>query len=165
VLVCAAVATNKQARADAARFICQNKRARHNYSIGRCLEAGLVLRGTEVKSCREGGAQINEAYVQVINGEAFLVGSHIAEYRQGNRYNHVPDRTRKLLLHDNEIAKLEVDTRQRGHVAIPLALYFKDGRVKLEVGVGTGKKHEDRRQDLKEREVKRDMDRARRRTR
>ena len=155
------MATNKQTKPEAQRIICQNKRARHDYAIARRLEAGLVLRGTEVKACRAGAAQINEAYVQVMHGEAFLIGSHIAEYRQGNRFNHVPERSRKLLLHKNELEKLEIETRQRGHVAIPLALYFKDGRVKLEVGVGTGKTHEDRREDLKEREVKREMDRAR----
>ena len=146
-------------------MICQNKRARHDFAIERKLEAGLVLRGTEVKACRDGRAQINEAWVQVQNGEAFLVGSHIAEYKAGNRFNHPPERPRKLLLHKKEIDKLEVDTRQRGQAAVPLAMYFKDGRVKLEVGVGTGKSHVDRRDDIKEREVRREMERARRRTR
>ncbi|MBN1961421.1 MAG: SsrA-binding protein SmpB [Deltaproteobacteria bacterium] len=147
------------------KIICQNKRARHDYTITRCLEAGLVLRGTEVKSCREGGVLIHEAYVQVIQGEVFLINSHIAEYRQGNRFNHVPDRSRKLLLHEREIAKLEVDLRQRGQVAIPLKAYFKNGRAKLEIGIGTGKKNIDRRQDIKERECKRDLQRTMRRAR
>jgi SsrA-binding protein len=124
-----------------------------------------VLRGTEVKACREGHAQIHEAWVQVQNGEAFLVGSHIAEYRQGNRFNHLPERSRKLLLHKKELDKLEVETHQQGQVAIPLSLYFKDGRVKLELGVGTGKTHQDRREDIKERESRREMERAVRRRR
>ncbi len=144
----------------ATQLICQNKRARHDYAIERKLEAGLVLRGTEVKACRAGKAQIHEAYVQVTDGEAYLMNSHIAEYTQGNRYNHVPERQRKLLLHKKEIDKLEVDTRQRGQTAVPLQMYFKDGRAKVEIGVGTGKAAVDRREDIKERETRREMERA-----
>jgi SsrA-binding protein len=157
------VAPTKQAKTGDRQPICQNKRARHDYTIERRLEAGVALRGTEVKSCREGKAQIQEAYVQVVHAEAFLVGSHIAEYRAGNRFNHVPDRTRKLLMHRHEIDKLEVDICQRGDVAVPLALYFKDGRVKLEIGVGRGKKRLDRRREIKERDVRREIERALRR--
>jgi len=144
----------------AAQIICQNKRARHDYAIERKVEAGLVLRGTEVKACRAGKAQIGEAYVQVIGGEAFLVNSHISEYTQGNRFNHVPERQRKLLLHRKEIERLEVDTRQKGQTAVPLQMYFKDGRAKVEIGVGTGKGAVDRREDIKERETRREMERA-----
>ena len=119
-----------------------------------------MLRGTEVKACRAGKAHIHEAYVQVTAGEAFLMNSHIDEYTQGNRYNHVPERQRKLLLHKKEIDKLEVDTRQRGQTAVPLQMYFKGGRAKVEIGVGTGKAAVDRRQDIKERETRREMERA-----
>jgi SsrA-binding protein len=147
------------------KVVCENRRARHDYAIGERLEAGLVLLGTEVKSCREGKAHLNDAYVQVMRGEAWLIGGHIAEYHHGNRFNHEPQRTRKLLLHKNEIDKLEVATRQRGEIAVPLRLYFKEGRVKVEVGVGKGKTHEDRRQDIKERDTRREMDRAMRRRR
>ena len=155
----------QRAKADGRQIICQNKRARYDFAIERRLEAGVVLRGTEVKACRESKAQIGEAYVQVLGGEAFLVGGHIAEYTPGNRFNHAPDRTRKLLLHRREIDKLEVETRQQGRVAVPLVLYFKDGRVKLEIGVGRGKTREDRRETLRERDVEREMERARRRAR
>jgi SsrA-binding protein len=147
------------------KLVCENRRARHNYAIGERFEAGVALLGTEVKSCREGKAHLNDAYVDVHRGEAYLVNGHIAEYHHGNRFNHEPLRKRKLLLHKNEIDKLEVAMRQRGEVAIPLKLYFKAGRVKVEVGVGKGKTHEDRRDTIKERDTRREMDRAMRRGR
>ena len=141
--------------------VAQNRRARHDYELGERLEAGLVLRGSEVKALREGHAQLGDAYVQVQNGEAFLVGGHIAEYRQANRFNHAPERTRKLLLHKKQIDKLEIETRQKGQVAIALALYFNaEGRVKLEIGVGKGRTHADRREAIKARDVRRELERT-----
>ncbi len=147
------------------KLVCENRRARHDYAIGERFEAGLVLVGTEVKSCREGKAHLNDAYVQVHKGEAFLMNGHIAEYHHGNQFNHEPLRTRKLLLHKHEVEKLDVATRQKGLSAIPTKLYFKEGRVKVEVGLGKGKTHEDRRQDIKARDTRREIDRAMRRGR
>ncbi len=142
-------------------LICENRRARQRYALGERLEAGLALLGTEVKACREGKAHLNDAFVHVYRGEAFLMNGHIAEYAHGNRFNHEPGRGRKLLLHKKEIDKLEVATRQKGQVVIPTQLYFnEDGRVKVEIAIGTGKTHEDRRDDIKERETQREMDRA-----
>jgi SsrA-binding protein len=140
--------------------IVSNPNAKRDFHILETFEAGIVLRGTEVKACRAGQAQIHEAYVQVLEGEAFLMNSHISEYTQGNRHNHVPERQRKLLMHKKEIDRLEVDTRQKGQSAVPLQMYFKEGRAKIEIGVGTGKGAVDRRQDIKERETRREMERA-----
>jgi SsrA-binding protein len=151
----------KDASTKGRRIICQNRRARHDYAIGEHLEVGMVLRGSEVKALREGHAHLSEAWVQVINGEAFLVGGNIAEYRQASHFNHPPERTRKLLMHRRQIDKLEVEIRQKGQVAIPLLLYFNEaGRVKLEIGIGKGKSREDRREAIKEREVKRELARV-----
>lgn len=141
------------------QLICQNRRALHNFSIDERLEAGVVLVGTEVKACRAGKAHLNDAYVQVMRNEAVLVGGHIAEYAQGNRFNHTPDRMRKLLMHRKEIDKLATRLHERGHTAVPLSMYFKNGRVKIEIGVGKGKSHVDRRQDIKEREAQREIER------
>ena len=145
---------------DGRRLVCENRRARHDYAIDRRLEAGLALTGSEVKACREGKAHLSDAYVMVRGGEGFLVNGHIAEYSQANRYNHEPNRDRKLLLHKKELERLEVDTRQKGLVAVPLALYFKEGRVKLEIGVGKGKTEIDRREAIRERDVRREMQRV-----
>ena len=118
-----------------------------------------MLTGTEVKACRAGRAHLNEAYVQVIGGEAFLVGSHVAEYAFGNRNNHATDRLRKLLLHRREVNRVEVQLRQKGLTAVPLALYFSGGRVKCEVGIGRGKREVDRRHDLRAKQASREADR------
>src|SRR4051812_31110639 len=115
------------------QLICQNRRARHDFAIEERLEAGMVLTGTEVKSCRAGKAHLNDAYVQIIGDEAVMMGGHIAEYTQGNRFNHEPARSRKLLLHRKEIDKLSVKLRERGYTAVPMSLYFKGGRVKVEL--------------------------------
>lgn len=144
----------------AQRAICKNRRALHDYQIQDRIEAGIVLRGSEVKSCRNGRVSLNEAYIRVINNEAFLVGGHIAEYAAANRFNHDPVRDRKLLLHRREIDKLEVRLRQQGQTAVPLSMYFKEGNVKLEIGVGKGRSHADRREVVREREMRREIDRA-----
>ncbi len=153
-------ATARTAGTNAITVICKNRRATHDYAIEERLEAGLVLVGTEVKACRAGQAHLNEAYVQVVGREAVLIGGHIAEYSQGNRFNHPVERSRKLLMHRNQIDKLHVKLREKGLSAIPLALYFKDGRVKLELGIGKGKSSIDRRQDIKARESQREVERV-----
>jgi len=147
------------------QLICKNRRAFHDYSIGDRFEAGLVLVGTEVKSCRAGNVQLNEAYVKFIRGELFLLGSYIAEYTQGNNFNHKPERDRKLLLHRHELEKLLIKVTQKGFELVPLSMYFKKGRAKLEFGLGKGQKKEDQRQRIKERDTNREMDRALRRRR
>ncbi|MBI3179008.1 MAG: SsrA-binding protein SmpB, partial [Deltaproteobacteria bacterium] len=144
----------------ARQLITKNRRAVHDYIIEDRLEAGVVLLGSEVKSCRQGKAQLSDAYVQVKDGEAFLLNSHIAEYLPATRFNHAPKRTRKLLLHKSEIDKLLVRLSQRGQTAVPLSMYFKDGRVKVEIGIGKGRAAVDRRELVKERESRREMERA-----
>jgi SsrA-binding protein len=140
--------------------ICQNRRAKHDYAFDEHLEAGVVLVGTEVKACRAGQAHLNDAYVRVVGNEAVLIGGHIAEYTQGNRFNHPVERSRKLLLHRKQIDKLGVKLHEKGLSAIPLAMYFKGGRVKLDIGIGKGKSGVDRRQDIKKRDGDREMERA-----
>ena len=126
--------------------IAVNRRARHDYAIEDTLEAGIVLTGTEIKSIREHKVNIAEAYVRMEHGEAWLVGAHIAEYAQGNRNNHAPNRTRKLLLHRREIEKLEKETTQKGMTLVVTRIYWKNGRIKFEVGVAKGKKLFDKRE-------------------
>lgn len=147
------------------KLICKNRRARREYGIDETLEAGLVLVGSEVKSCRHGSVSINDAYVRIVKNEAYLLGSHIAEYKQAGPFNHKPDRDRKLLLHRNQLDKLEIRLRQGGQAAVPLALYFREGRVKVEIGVGRGRSHADRRDVVKEREMQREIQRTMRRGR
>ncbi len=146
------------------KLICKNRRAARNYDLGERFEAGLVLRGTEVKSCRQGKAHLNDAYVRIERGEAYLINCHIAEYERGGPYlNHPPIRARKLLLHREEIEKLARKILERGLVAIPTSMYFKNGYVKVEFAVGRGRTHGDRRQVVKERETAREMQRVMRR--
>ncbi len=140
--------------------IAVNRRARHDYDIGETFEAGLVLTGTEVKSLRAGKASLAEAFATVRDGEAWLVQANIPEYDFGNRANHDPTRMRKLLLHRREIETMERFIRERGRTLVPLKLYWRDGRVKLEVGLGTGKAQHDKRADLAERDARRQIDRA-----
>jgi SsrA-binding protein len=139
--------------------IAVNRRARHDYTIEDTLEAGIVLSGTEIKSIREHRVNIAEAYVRIDHGEAWLVGAHIAEYAQGNRYNHVPNRTRKLLLHRDQIAELTGLQSAKGMTLVPLRLYTRRGRAKLEVGVARGKKAHDKRRSIAERDMRRELDR------
>jgi SsrA-binding protein len=142
------------------KIICQNKTARINYFIDDTFEAGIVLVGTEVKSLREGRANLKDSYALVKDDEVFLHDLHISPYSFGNRYNHDALRTRKLLLHKREIRRLYGKSRERGLSLIPLKLYFKNGKVKVEIGVGRGKKLYDKREDMKMKEDRRDMERA-----
>ena len=141
-------------------LISKNRKARHDYKIGETFEAGVVLVGTEVKACREGKAHLTEAYVQVMGLEVFMLGSYIGEYTQGNRNNHETDRTRKLLLNRNEIDKLAVKVRDKGFTIVPLSMYFKNGRVKVEIALAKGQDREDQRHRIKERDARREIDRA-----
>jgi SsrA-binding protein len=139
--------------------IAINRRARHDYAIEETLEAGIVLTGTEIKSIREHRVNIAEAYVRVERGEAWLIGAHIAEYAQGNRFNHPPTRTRKLLLHRDQIAELMGLQSAKGLTIVPLRLYIRGGRAKLEIGVARGKKAHDKRRSIAERDMRRELDR------
>jgi SsrA-binding protein len=139
------------------KVIAQNKRAWHDYHIEDTYEAGLVLQGTEVKSLRLGRASLLEGYAIIKDGEAWLINVHIPAYTMGTWTNHAARRTRKLLLHRKEIAKLVAKTKEGGLTLVPLALYFKDGKVKIEIGLAKGKKDWDKRQTLAENQAKREM--------
>jgi SsrA-binding protein len=139
--------------------IVVNRRARHDYAIEDTLEAGLVLSGTEIKSIRAGRVNLAEAYARIERGEAWLIGAHIAPYEQGNRYNHEPTRTRKLLLHRDQIAELVGRTQARGQTLVPLRLYIRDGMAKLELGIARGKKTHDKRRAIAERDMRRELER------
>jgi SsrA-binding protein len=142
------------------KIVAENRKARHDYHIHETYEAGLVLTGTEVKSLRAGKANLKDAYARIDNGEMMLFQMHISPYEQGNRFNHEPLRVRKLLMHRLEITKLLSKTKEKGYTLVPLKLYFSRGRAKLELGLATGKKNYDKRQDVAERDAKREMDRA-----
>jgi SsrA-binding protein len=141
------------------KVIADNRRARHDYHLLDRLEAGLVLTGTEVKSLREGRASLQRAFGDVRGGELWLVGAHIPEYAQGNVANHDPDRDRKLLLRRREIDSLLGKVRERGLTIVPTRLYFKDGRVKVEIALARGKEVRDKRRDLAERDARRQIER------
>ncbi len=147
------------------KLVCQNRKARHEYFIEHTLEAGLELKGTEVKSLRQGQGSIQESFAQIKGGEAWIVQFHIPPYEQANRFNQDPVRTRRLLMHRREIDKLGVAIEQKGHTLVPLEVYFRKGRVKVLIGVARGKKSFDKRSSLKERDMAREMDRALRRGR
>ena len=140
--------------------IARNKRARHDYHILETWEAGLVLSGTEVKSLREGNANIADAYAIVKDGEVYLLNLHIAPYEQGNQFNHEPTRTRKLLLHRKEIRRMIGAVERQGLTLIPLELYFKRGIAKVALALGKGKKLHDKRDTARERDAEREMARA-----
>jgi SsrA-binding protein len=139
--------------------IAVNRRARHDYAIEDTLEAGLVLTGTEIKSVRAHKVNIAEAYARVEKGEAWLIGAHIAEYEQGNRNNHPPTRTRKLLLHRDQISELLGLQSAKGLTLVPLKLYVRGGIAKLEVGVARGKKAHDKRRTIADRDMRRELER------
>ena len=145
----------------AEKLICQNKKARHNYLIEDKYEAGIALLGTEVKSLREGRANLGDSYGKIKNGEVFLVDAHISPYSYANRFNHDPLRPRKLLLHKREIRRLIGKVQEKGFTLIPLRLYFSNGRAKVELGLGKGKKLFDKRETLKRKTMERDMERGR----
>src|SRR5690625_3585735 len=142
------------------RPLAQNRKASYDYFIEETYEAGIVLHGTEIKSIRAGKVSLKDAHVRILNGEAQLINMHIAPYEQGNRFNHDPTRSRKLLLHRHEIDKLFGLTQQRGYAIVPLRLYIKNGFAKILIGLGKGKKQYDKREDLKQKQMKRDIDRA-----
>ena len=139
--------------------IAVNRRAHHDYTIEDTLEAGIALTGTEIKSIRAHKVNIAEAYARIEKGEAWLIGAHIAEYAQGNRYNHPPTRTRKLLLHRDQIAELTGLQAAKGLTIIPLRLYIRRGRAKLELGIAKGKKSYDKRRSIAERDMRRELER------
>jgi SsrA-binding protein len=141
------------------KLIAQNRKARHDYLIEDTFEAGLMLVGTEVKSCRDGKVTLTDAYATVRDGEAWLMQAHIAPYTHGNRANHDPMRPRKLLLHRGEIEKLHAAVSQDGRTLVPLRLYFKHGLAKAEIAVARGKRSYDKRQDLAKRDAQRQIQR------
>jgi len=147
------------ARPSGEKLIVDNRRARHEYHLGDRFEAGLVLTGTEVKSLRTGKATLQQAYADVRDGEGWLVGLHVPEYTEGNRSNHEPDRPRKLLLHRRELERLATGVAEKGFTLVPTRLYFKDGRVKVEIALARGKELRDKRRDIADRDAKRQIER------
>jgi len=143
------------------KLICQNKKAWHNYFIEDKYEAGISLLGTEVKSLREGRANLGDSYGKIKDGEIFLVDAHISPYTHGNRFNSDPLRTRKLLLHKKEIRRLIGKVQEKGFTLIPLRLYFSNGKAKVELGLAKGKKLFDKRETIKRKTMERDMERGR----
>jgi len=142
------------------KVIAQNKKAYHDYFIEDTYEAGIVLQGTEIKSIRAGRVNLKDAFAKIQKGEVFLHNMHISPYEQGNRYNHDPLRTRKLLLHKREIQKLIGITKEQGYSLIPLKIYLKNGYSKVLLGLAKGKKKYDKREDIKRKEAKREVERA-----
>jgi SsrA-binding protein len=147
------------------KVIARNRRAYHDYAIEDTIEAGLVLTGTEVKSLRAGRASLTDGFAQIVDGEMWLYNVHIPEYIAGTWTNHAPRRIRKLLLHRKEIDRLAARVAEQGLTLVPLELYFKDGNVKVELGLGRGKRTYDKRQDLAKRDAAREIDRALKRRR
>lgn len=143
----------------AIKIIADNRKARHDYHIHESYEAGIVLTGTEVKSLRAGKANLKDAYARIENTELMLHNMHISPYDAGNRFNHEPLRNRKLLMHRSEIDKLIGKTQEKGYTLVPLKMYFTHGIAKIQIGLVTGKKNYDKRQDMAERDAKREMDR------
>src|SRR5688572_26397907 len=148
------------ARSKGVKPIADNRRARHEYHLLEKFEAGIALTGTEIKSLRDGQVTLQRAFAELREGEAYLVGAHISEYAQGNLQNHDPDRDRKLLLHRREIDSLLGKTRERGLTLVPTRMYFRDGRVKVEIALARGKEARDKRRDLAERDAQRQIERA-----
>lgn len=150
----------KTAQKDGIKIIAQNRKARYDYHVDSTIEAGMVLMGSEVKSMREGRANLADSYAIIKGGECLLLNAHIAPYQPASYLNHEPMRTRKLLLHAREIAKIEVKLKEKGYTLIPLKLYFKRGRAKAELGLCTGKRKYDKRAAIRKRESDRDVSRA-----
>jgi SsrA-binding protein len=147
-------------RQAAEQNICVNRQARHNYFIDEVYEAGLVLVGSEVKSLRDGKANLKDSYARIQKGEAFLVNAHVSPYAGANQFNHEPTRTRKLLLHQREIERLTGKTKERGFTLIPLRMYFKNGKAKVELGLARGKKLYDKRETLRRKVAQREVERS-----
>ena len=142
------------------KTVCENRKARHDYFIHETYEAGIALQGTEVKSLRAGRANLKDSYASIQDGELFVENLHISPYDQGNIFNHDPLRRRKLLMHKAEIVKLFAKTREKGFTLVPLKIYFKHGRAKMEIALASGKHNYDKRQDLHEKAAKREIERA-----
>lgn len=142
------------------KVLAQNKKAGHDYFIEETIEAGMVLTGTEIKSIRAGKVQLKDSFVRVRNGEAWINNMHVSAFEQGNRFNHDPLRTRKLLLHKKQIGELVGAVKRDGYTIVPLKMYIKDGYAKLLIGIGKGKKDYDKRSDMRKKEAKREMERA-----
>lgn len=141
------------------KVVANNKKARHDYFIEKIYEAGLVLKGTEVKSIRQGRVNLKESYVIVKDGEIFVFGMHVSPYKEGNIFNEDPLRTRKLLLNKSEIRRISQEVKLAGSTVVPLRLYFKNGRAKLEIALAKGKKLYDKRESQREKDIKRNIDR------
>ena len=142
------------------KIACENRKARHDYFIHETYETGIALQGTEVKSLRAGKANLKDSYATIENGEVFVENMHISPYEQGNIFNHDPLRRRKLLLHKSEIAKLFGKTREKGFTLVPLKIYFKRGRAKMELALASGKHNYDKRQSLRAKDAKREVEQA-----
>ena len=153
---------NAKSKGEGVKTIASNRKARHLYFIEEEYEAGLVLVGTEVKSLREGRANLGDAFARIVKGEAWLENCHISEYAQGNIFNHNPTRPRKLLLKARELRKLSAKIHERGYTLVALSLYFTKGLAKCQLALAKGKKLYDKRDDAQEKDAKREMDRARR---
>jgi SsrA-binding protein len=156
---------NSKANEGGLKLVCQNRKAYHDYEILDTIEAGMVLVGSEVKSLRDGRANLKDSYAKVKNGEVFLYGLHISPYVNSSYNNHEPERVRKLLLHDYEIKRLYVKTQERGLSLIPLKIYFKDGKAKATLALAQGRKLYDKRESIKRKEENREMDRLKKRSR
>lgn len=141
------------------KTLATNKKARHDYFIEKTYEAGIALKGTEVKSIRAGKANLKESYCVIRNNEAFVVGMHISPYKEGNIFNVDPLRDRKLLLNKREILRISQEVMQKGMAVIPLSLYLKNGLIKMEIAIARGKKLYDKRESIKERDIKRHLER------
>ena len=150
---------NRSAAEDGIKIIAQNRKARYDYHALDTWEAGIALQGTEVKSLRDGKANLLDSYARIDGGEVYLHNVHIGEYDQGNQFNHEPMRKRKLLLHRHEINRMRGRVEEKGLTLIPLKLYFKKGRAKIEIALAKGKREYDRRQDIAKRDARRDMER------
>ena len=144
----------------AIKIVCENRKARHDFFIHETFETGLELKGTEVKSLRAGKANLKDSYAFIKNGEVFVAHMHISPYEQGNIFDHDPLRVRRLLMHKAEIVKLFSQTREKGFTLVPLKIYFKHGRAKLELALASGKHNYDKRADLQAKAAKRDIERA-----
>jgi len=142
----------------AEKIICQNRKARHEYHIINTYEAGLTLKGSEVKSCRLGRANLKDSYARIKEGEVFLINAHISPYTFAHQFNHDPLRERKLLFHKSEIKRLYGKIREKGFALIPLKMYFKNGKVKVEMAVAKGKRLHDKREDIRRRDLARELE-------
>lgn len=142
------------------KIVSQNKKAFHDYFILETYEAGIELKGTEIKSVRKGSTNLKDAFIRIKNDEAYIENMHIAPYEQGNRFNHEPLRTRKLLLHKKQIKKLQKEVKENGLTIVPTKLYFNTSKLKVEIALARGKKLYDKRQNLKAKDAKRDVEKA-----